>query len=90
MKNKVITIALSVILLTSCTKDWECCIESTTTHTDPSLTQLNGTTNHCVEFRGTIDEKEEYQDAGTSSQTYPEFTGSGTYTINQETTCVPD
>lgn len=85
---RAIIILIVTVSLSSCTKDWECCIVSTTTHTHPDLQQLNGTSTHCVDYRGDNQEKEEFESNGTSTTThsadgYP-------FTINQETECKPD
>lgn len=82
---KLLILSIGLLAVTSCTKDWECCIESTTTHTDPALIQLNGTMTHCIDFRGTNDEKDEYEASGTQTSD----AGYGG-TIDQVTTCVPD
>lgn len=78
-------IIVSVLALGSCTKDWECCVEGTTTHTDPALIQLNGTSTYCIDFRGTNQEKNEFEADGTKVSDI----GYGG-TLDLVTTCVPD
>ena len=71
---KKIIVILAVISLTSCTKDWVCKIESTSN---------NNTNEYYVDFRGTTEEKNSYEDENT-------FSSSGLMDIDIVTTCVPD
>jgi len=67
---------LSIIALTSCTKDWRCEVETTSTY-------VNST--YEIDFRGTTEEKNEYEQKGTSS--YSDGDGG---TIETKTTCYAD
>jgi hypothetical protein len=67
---------LSTICLFSCTKDWSCEIETSSTY-------VNST--YQIDFRGTTEEKNEYEQAGTTST--PDGDGG---TIDLKTTCYAD
>ncbi len=65
---------LILISLVSCTKDWACTIETT----------ANGNTSYYeVDFRGTTQEKNDFEAQGTQ-------TTNVVTEIVQVTTCVPD
>ena len=67
---------LSILALTSCTKDWRCEVETTSTY-------VNST--YEIDFRGTTEEKNEYEQDGTMST--PDGDGG---TIETKTTCYAD
>ena len=79
------TIILGLLFLTSCTKDWECCVTSETITTDPMFIQMNGTTVHCIDFRGTTQEKNDFEASGTQTTTIVP-----TVELKQITKCVID
>ena len=72
---------IAVVLFSSCTKDWEC-----TLHTD----SVAGNFEHKVDFRGTTQEKNDFEALGTNTYNMPYLTGDSTYTIVQYTNCVID
>ena len=74
MKNKILI--LSIISLTSCTKDWRCEVETTSTYVNNTYEK---------DFRGTNEEKEQFEADGTLSQ--PDGAGG---TIDIKTTCYAD
>ena len=79
---KVLILTISLMALMSCTKDWECCIESH--HVNASL-GINTTSTNCIDWRGTNQEKNDFETDGTmTSSDY----GGGT--VDLITTCVPD
>lgn len=88
---KQIILALSILTLFSCTKQWDCTIESTTTGmpADSPLEELNGTTTMETEFFGTKEEKEYQEEAGTTESDHSIFYDGNiyTYTISQTTEC---
>jgi len=70
------TLILSLITLCSCTKDWVCEIK---TQSDYNYS------TYYVDFRGTSEEKEQYEQESTA--TYPDGQGG---TVSTVTNCVPD
>lgn len=91
---KKMLLLLSVSLMFSCTKDWECCVTTTTSGLVGISSGQNGTSVNCIDFRGTNEEKNEYEALGTqvTNQILPGGFGVPTieFTITQTTECVPD
>jgi len=81
--NRMILI-VAVLCLIGCTKDWECCVTTSTVGAPGG----DNTFSSCIDYRATNQEKDDFEAIGTSSQ---ESEAGGTiYTINQTTTCVKD
>lgn len=79
------------IFLISCTRDWKCKITSTISGHPEGTTyeSLNGTGSIYIDFRGTKEEKKDYEESGTINR---ESTIPGGHTYYQEVTteCFPD
>ena len=73
MKYRII---LSILVLSSCTKDWVCEIKTESNYNNST---------YYVDFRGTNEEKEQYDQESTS--TYPDGQGG---TVSTITNCVLD
>lgn len=91
---KTILILLSAATMFSCTKDWECCLENKIEGAYGDFEFLNGTSEFCNDFRGTTEEKNQYEEDGTKVIVQEESTleggeGSG-YTQTLITTCSKD
>ena len=84
---KKIILFCAVLFLVSCTKDWECCVETTTSGLTGVQESANGTMTNCIDFRGTNEEKNEFEENGTSTVSY---STPWEYTIEQSTDCTLD
>ena len=84
---KTIQFLTIAILLTACSKDWECCVTRTIDDAPAGFESLNTNSTSCVEFRGTKEEKEAFELDGTEEK---EYSYPIEYTMDITTTCLPD
>ena len=93
MKTTII-IATALFLMSSCAKDWECCVETTVTGHQGNLSQANGTTTYCYDFKGDFIDKAKEQDSivvtDIVSANESGLDSSYTWTQTKVTDCVPD
>ncbi len=78
------------LLLIGCTKDWNCCIEATTTGAEPPYETINGSTTNCYDYRGTNDEKNQEEQNGTYIHYDTVIFSTDAYEIHYKTNCTPD
>ena len=85
--KKILGLLLICAAVSSCTKDWECCITTTSSGHTGIYANQNGSTVHCIDFEGDNQEKNDYEASGTNTynETWPE-----PYLIEQTTECLPD